>query len=47
VVQVLHGSSQDEIDALLKPMQEMLEVTEAALEKDKMELYVFFSVNVR
>jgi hypothetical protein len=47
MVQVLYGSSQDDIDTLLKPMQEMLEVTEAALEKDKTELYVSISADIQ
>jgi hypothetical protein len=42
-----HGSSQDDIDTLLKPMQEMLEITKAALEKDKMELYVSISADIQ
>jgi hypothetical protein len=47
MVQVLHGSSQDQIDILLKPMREMLELTEGALEKDKMELYVSISADIQ
>jgi hypothetical protein len=40
MIQVLWWSTQDQIDVLIKPMQEMLELAEAALEEDKMELYV-------
>lgn len=44
MVQVLHGSTEDEIDRIFKPLREFLEVTKAAFEKDKAELYVSLSV---
>jgi hypothetical protein len=40
MVQVLHGILQEEIDQLLKPLRELLEVAEESIETDNRELYV-------
>ena len=45
MVEVLWGTSPEGIDELLKPLRDMLAITEDVIEKDKAELYVSLFVS--